>query len=101
MTAITRLTPVIPGSEPTTDIAVITVAAVDEIGARSADQIEAAAAAVEEAGKALGAKLRSLATAMRDHTRRASQEVSEFSLLAASASDTVRGIEKQITDKHT
>jgi hypothetical protein len=97
MSAVTRLNPVV--AEQVQDIATLTVASVDEIGARSADQIDEAAAAVEKAGNELATKLRALASAMREHTRRASQEVSEFSLFAKTASDTVVGLEKQITSK--
>jgi hypothetical protein len=103
LSAVTSLLRQDPDLQPitTTEIAAVTVDAVGEIGTRSADQIDAAANAIEEAGRNLVGKLRSLSAAMREHSRRAAQEVSDYSLLVTTMTDTVLGLQKQITDKHT
>lgn len=80
-------------------ISEITIEAVDKIGQATAVQIEHTANTIEAGAKELGDRLRKLATAMREHTRLASQDVSDFCLKMASARATIRGLEVEITDK--
>jgi uncharacterized membrane protein YqiK len=94
MTAVTRLTAVDTGTPER--VAEITVAAVDHIGSTSAASIDSAADAIEQEGKKLADRLRKLASAMREHTRIAAQEVSNFSLMVTTMGGTVRGLEDQI-----
>lgn len=94
MNAVTRLAPVDTGTPER--IAETTVAAVDYIGNTSAASIDSAADAIEQEGQKLGDRLRKLASAMREHTRIAAQEVSNFSLMVTTMGDTVRGLENQI-----
>lgn len=100
MTAITRMTakPPVNAYAPGA-ISEITVEAVDKIGQATAAQIEHTAETIEAGAKELGDRLRKLAGAMREHTRLASQDVSEFCLKMASARATIRGLEVEITDK--
>lgn len=94
MSSVTRLATVDPGTPER--VAEITVAAVDHIGNTSAASIDSAAEAIEHEGQKLGDRLRKLASAMREHTRIAAQEVSDFSLMMTTMGDTVRGLEHQI-----
>jgi hypothetical protein len=94
MTAVTRLAPIDTGTPER--VAEITVAAVDHIGNTSAASIDSAAEAVEQEGKKLADRLRKLASAVREHTRIAAQEVSNFSLMMTTMGDTVRSLENQI-----
>jgi uncharacterized membrane protein YqiK len=94
MSAVARLAPVDSGTPER--VAEITVAAVDHIGNTSAASIDSAAEAIEQEGQKLADRLRKLASAMREHTRVAAQEVSNFSLMVTTMGDTVRGLEHQI-----
>lgn len=94
MSAVARLAPVDTGTPER--VAEITVAAVDHIGNTSAASIDSAADAIEREGQKLADRLRKLASAMREHTRIAAQEVSNFSLMVTTMGDTVRGLENQI-----
>jgi uncharacterized membrane protein YqiK len=97
MSAVTRLAPVNAAPATPEHVAEMTVAAVDHIGNTSAASIDNAADAIEKEGEKLADRLRKLASAMREHTRLAAQEVSNFSLMMTTMGDTVRGLENQIT----
>ncbi len=95
MNAITRLTP--PASS--LHVSEVTVAAVDQIGNATSDQIRHTAERVETEAKQIADRLRELADAFDEQTRIASQKVSEFCLKMSSARDMVRGLETQIAGK--
>lgn len=96
MTAVTRLATV--DITPPERVAEITVAAVDHIGNTSAASIDSAADAIEREGRKLADRLRTLASAMREHTRIAAEDVSNFSLMMTSMGNTVSGLEHQFSE---
>ncbi len=95
MSAITRLTPPVASLH----VSEVTVAAVDQIGNATSDQIRHTAERVETEAKQIADRLRELAEAFDEQTRIASQKVSEFCLKMSSARDMVRGLETQIGQK--
>jgi hypothetical protein len=102
MNAVTRLSPPSAGlTSPAASLHVseVTVAAVDQIGNATSDQIRHTAERIETEAKQIGDRLRELADAFDEQTRLASQKISDFCLKMSSARDIVRGLETQVTDK--
>ena len=99
MSSITRLQapPVSEYAPGATNISEITVAAVDTIGNATSDQIRLTADQIEADAKAIGDKLRELADVFDQHTRMASEKVSEFCLKMASARNMVRSLEGELS----
>jgi methyl-accepting chemotaxis protein len=77
-------------------ISEVTVAAVDKIGNATSDQIRHTADRIEDDAKQIANKLRELAETFDEHTRLASEKVSEFCLKMASARNMVIGLESEI-----
>ncbi len=95
MSAVTRLTP--PAAS--LHVSEVTVAAVDQIGSATSDQIRHTAETIEAEAKSIADKLRELADAFDEQTRIASEKVSAFCLKMASARNMVRGLESEIAAK--
>jgi hypothetical protein len=77
-------------------LAGVTVQAVDQIGESAAHEIEEAAAAVELAAGAIGKQLRELATAVREHSRIAGEQVAEFVGRSTSVIETIRALQERL-----
>ncbi len=97
MTTVTRLTtPPVSAYAPGA-ISEITVAAVDKIGDATSEQIRHTAATIRADAEKIAGTLDQLAAAFDEHTRIASEKVSEFCLKMASARNMVRSLEGQIS----
>jgi predicted transcriptional regulator len=77
-------------------LAGVTVQAVDQIGESAAHEIEEAAAAVELAAGEIGKQLRELATAVREHSRIAGEQVAEFVGRSTSVIETIRALQERL-----
>ncbi len=100
MSAVTRLI----GNQPPSayapgGISEVTVAAVDQIGDATSEQIRHTAATIRADAEKIAGTLDQLALAFDEHTRIASEKVSEFCLKMASARAMVRSLETEIGAK--
>lgn len=77
-------------------LASVTVKAVDQIGEAAAAEIEDAAAQLEAAAAEIGTKLRSLAKAVRDHSRIAGEHVEGFCNRSTAVIETVRAMQARL-----
>jgi hypothetical protein len=80
-----------PASDPLL-IGKLTVAAVDQIGAKAAAEIDEAAAQVREGADEVANNLERLAEAIRDHSRIASEHTAAFIAKTTQALETVRAL---------
>jgi hypothetical protein len=93
MSAITRLA--LPAAS---DISEVTVAAVDQIGTTTSDQIRHVADQIEAEAHAIGGKLRELAGRFDEQTGIASEKINGFCSHMASARAMISGLKRQIDD---
>ena len=77
-------------------LAGVTVKAVNQIGAEAAAEIDQAAAAFEEGAAEVTAKLRELATAVREHSRIAGEQVEQFCGKATNVIEGLRALRERL-----
>lgn len=74
----------------------ITVAAVDQIGATAAEEIEQAAAQVRDGAETVAACLEKLAQAIRGHSKIASEHTAAFIAKTTQVLETVRALDAKL-----